>query len=385
MLMEHKILAVDDNNINLKLLNRTLSNNNFSVLTASSGKEAIEITNKERPDLILLDVLMPEMDGYEACKILKSNEDTKHIPVIFLSAKNETIDKARGLALGGSDYLTKPFDPIEIIARIRSHISIRQNVIDLAHKNELLKNKLIELQSGNGLEKPIVEELNYLEKIKDINYRIANKYFQINSRIKFSAPPTTTAFIPAYLDNNNFIFMVSGGFKKDYKTSLVQLLLMQHVKGFYYGKKEKTFYENDLHNIFEIILNGFSPDIFDTAFTLSVGFINATKLELIFFTMHQTPPIILDSKMVPVKTRPLPVFFESQYSKIVKAHKIKLPPNATLFNYISGKSYSKPEKMIEMANQFSQESTNINSSIDSIFNSLPEKNDDQLIFAVKLL
>ena len=82
--MEHKVLAVDDNNINIRLLNRTLINNNFTVLTASSGKEAIEITNAEKPDLILLDVLMPGMDGFETCKILKANADTKHIPVILI-------------------------------------------------------------------------------------------------------------------------------------------------------------------------------------------------------------------------------------------------------------------------------------------------------------
>ncbi len=383
--MEHKILAVDDNNINIKLLSRTLTNNNFSVLTASSGKEAIEITNTEKPDLILLDVLMPEMDGFETCTILKENKDTKHIPVIFLSAKNETIDKARGLALGGSDYLTKPFDPVEIVARIRSHISIRENVIDLAHKNDLLKKQISELQNGNGSGEIVFDEFNYLEKIKDINYRETNKYFQINSRVKLKTPPATTVLIPAFLDNHNFIFLISGGFKKDYKTSFVQLLLKQFVTGFFKGNKEKVIYEKDFPALFDLILDEFSPDIFGAAFTLSLGLVNAVKSEFTHFSMHQTAPVILDSNMIPVKTSPLPVFFDSQYSKIVKAHKIKLPPKATLFNYVYGQSLSEPDTMIEMAKHFSQKSKNINSSIESIFKILPQKDDDQLLMAVKLL
>jgi DNA-binding response OmpR family regulator len=383
--MEHKVLAVDDNNINIRLLSRTLTNNNFTVVTASSGREAIDITNSEKPDLILLDVLMPEMDGFETCKILKASNETRHIPVIFLSAKNETIDKARGLALGGSDYLTKPFDPVEIVARIRSHIAIRKDVIELSHKNEELRNKINELQDNNSSSKHLFEELKYLEKIKNINYREVNKYFQINSKVKFSNPPTTTIFIPACLDNNHFIYLISGGFEKDYKTSFVQHLLAQHVKGLFRGIKEKSFHEKQLYGLFEEILDEFSPDIYDTAFTLSINYVNAAKSEFTQLLIHQTSSVIMDSKMTPVMPVLLPVFYESRYSKIINASKIKLPPKAVIFNYVSAKNFTDPDIMVAMAKEFKANLNNTNTAMENIFSNLTDKEEDQLILSVKLM
>jgi len=171
--------------------------------------------------------MLPDMDGYETCKILKENPESSHIPVIFLSAKNETIDKAKGLALGACDYLTKPFDPIEIIARIRSHIAIRRDVIELSHKYEDLKAKLKNSENKKDTEskKYTSEEFKFLDKLTNINFREVNNTFKINARVKFKNPPVTTAFIPAYLDDKSFAYFTCGGFDKDYKTSTVQLLL----------------------------------------------------------------------------------------------------------------------------------------------------------------
>lgn len=383
--MEHKILAVDDNDINIKLLNRTLTSNNFLVFTASSGKEAIQLANSEKPDLILLDILMPEMDGFETCKILKANSKTKHIPVIFLSAKNETIDKARGLAVGGSDYLTKPFDPVEIVARIRSHISIRKDVIDLLRKNEELRNKLAELQNKVSSSMPSQQEANYLEKINNYNYREENKYMQIDARVKFRENPATTVSIPAFLEGPNFIYFISGGFEKNYKTSFVQQLLAQYVKGFFKGAQEKTFNEKDLFKVFEEILDAFSPDIYDTAFTLSLNYLNTLKSEFISYSVHQSPPVIMDANLSAAKNGLLPLFYESRYTKIIKVGKIKLPPKAILFNYISGKSVSDPDMIMAYAKKFKLHTSEINVALDNIFKGLPDIMDDQLIMAVKLL
>ena len=113
------ILVVDDNPINLKLLSHTLENNNYTVFKSDSGISALQIA------------------GYEVLKKLKQNENTKFIPVIFLSAKNETVDKAKGLSLGAIDYLTKPFEPVEIAARIRAHLSAHSDVVELINKNLL--------------------------------------------------------------------------------------------------------------------------------------------------------------------------------------------------------------------------------------------------------
>ena len=380
-----KILVVDDNIINVKLLGRTLTNNNFTVVNASSGKEAIKLANIEKPDLILLDVLMPEMDGYETCKILKENDETKHIPIIFLSAKNETVDKAKGLALGASDYLTKPFDPVEIIARIRSHIAIRKDVIDLLHKNEQLKTELLETQKGQG-KKQADNPLKILDALKNVNYREANRYFQISARVKFTSPPATTAFIPVYIENQNYIYLISGGFEKDYNTSLVQMLLQQFVTGYFEGLREKSFSDKELYYVFDLILNTFSPDIYNAAFTLSMGYINAAKPELTYFSIHQATPLILSGSNKIISSDMVPVFYESKFAKIINALKIKLKPKATLINYVSGKEVTTRETMESLCLPFfTSKKNDVVESVENIFSNLPEKENDQMVLGIKLL
>jgi CheY-like chemotaxis protein len=384
-LKEHKILVVDDNNINVKLLGRTLTDNNFSVVNAWSGKQAIELTNSEKPDLILLDVIMPEMDGYETCKIFKENDETKHIPIIFLSAKNETVDKAKGLALGAVDYLTKPFDPVEIVARINNHLSIRKDVIDLLQKNQQLKKELFEAQNGQG-KKTADDPLKNLDALKNVNYREANKYFQIAARVKFSSPPATTVFIPVFVDNQNYIYMIMGGFEKDYNTSFVQLLLQQFATGYFKGLNEKSFHEKELYHVYDMILNAFSPDIYNAAFTLSMGHINATKREFSCFSIHQAAPLILNEKNSVVSADSLPIFYESKFAKIINATKTKLHPKSTLINYVSGKEITSRKTMDSLCSPFfTAKKNDVVESVENIFSNLSEKENDQLVMAIKLL
>ena len=104
------ILVVDDSPVNLQLLVRTLDGTGHRVLVATGGKSAIEIAARARPDLILLDVMMPGVDGFEVCRAVKENPATKDIVIIFLSALGEVADKVAGLEMGASDYITKPID-----------------------------------------------------------------------------------------------------------------------------------------------------------------------------------------------------------------------------------------------------------------------------------
>ncbi len=384
-LKDLKILVVDDNNINVKLLGRTLTNNNFNVVSAFSGKEAIELTSAEKPDLILLDVLMPEMDGYETCKILKDDDNTKHIPIIFLSAKNETIDKAKGLALGAADYLTKPFDPVEIIARIHSHIAIRKDVIDLLHKNKQLIKELSESQNGQS-KKRIDDPFKNLDALNSVNYQEANRYFRVSARVKFSSPPATTVFMPVFVDAQNYIYMISGGFKKDYNTSIVQMLLQQFVIGYFKGQNENSFRDKDLYQLFDMALEAFSPDIYNASFTLSLGHINATKLEFTSFVIHQAVPLILNKKNNVTTVDSLPVFYKSKFARIISASKIKLCQKATLVNYISGKEITSRKTLDSLClPSFTSEKKDVFESVENIVSTLPDKKNDQLVMAIKLL
>jgi len=131
------ILIVDDKPENLSVL-FSLLNELYEVLAAESGVVALDIIRSSKPDLILLDIMMPELDGYELCSIVKSSEYTKDIPIIFMSALSETSDKVRGFELGAVDYIIKPFQQEEVVARIKTHLSIKLLTEELSNINKSL-------------------------------------------------------------------------------------------------------------------------------------------------------------------------------------------------------------------------------------------------------
>ncbi|MBF0426088.1 MAG: diguanylate cyclase [Magnetococcales bacterium] len=120
-----KILIVDDMAANIDLLHQALGEE-YEVLFATNGLDALAVAAAESPDLILLDVMMPEMDGYQVCRRLKAEEGTRHIPVIFVTALSEEADEARGLHLGAIDYLTKPVSVPILQARVRNHLELKK-------------------------------------------------------------------------------------------------------------------------------------------------------------------------------------------------------------------------------------------------------------------
>src|ERR1051325_9733075 len=121
-----RVLAVDDQRDALRLLQIRLQNAGFDCLTANDGPNALELLGKEPVDVIILDVMMPKMDRFEVCRRLKSDERTKDIPVLFLTAKFEMEDKGRGLEVGGHDYLSKPVEQPELLARTKSALRVKQ-------------------------------------------------------------------------------------------------------------------------------------------------------------------------------------------------------------------------------------------------------------------
>jgi len=118
------ILVVDDNPQNIQFLGSLLMGQSYEVGVAQNGLEALKFLDERIPDLILLDIMMPEMDGLEFCTILKNKDTLSHIPVIFLTAKSETSDIVKGFEVGGVDYVTKPFISVELLARVKTHLEI---------------------------------------------------------------------------------------------------------------------------------------------------------------------------------------------------------------------------------------------------------------------
>ncbi|HBL62419.1 MAG TPA: hybrid sensor histidine kinase/response regulator [Cyanobacteria bacterium UBA8803] len=160
------ILVVDDQPNNLRLLSNLLTEHGYQVRKVLSGHLALKAIQVNPPDLILLDILMPEIDGYEVCSLLKASEQTRDIPVIFLSALNETIDKVKAFQLGGVDYISKPFQLEEVVARVENQLTIRQLSLQLKDQNAQLQQEI---------RNRITTELALLDLNQELENRVATR------------------------------------------------------------------------------------------------------------------------------------------------------------------------------------------------------------------
>ena len=155
-----KILIVDDTPANIDVLDLFLEKEGYKISVAQSGDSALDLANRISPDLILLDVMMPGIDGFETCRRLKSSEKTGDIPVIFITARNEPSDIVKGFSVGGVDYITKPFSQEEVCARVHLHLKLKTLMAALETKNQKLaelndlKNKFLGMAS-HDLRNPI--------------------------------------------------------------------------------------------------------------------------------------------------------------------------------------------------------------------------------------
>jgi PleD family two-component response regulator len=180
----HDILIVDDTPENLTVLRQMLAEQNYMVRPALNGEIAIKAANVSPPDLILLDIRMPGTNGYEVCKQLKSEEKTRGIPVIFISALNELDDKIKAFSLGGVDYITKPFQAEEVLARIKTHLTLRGLQKSLEEKNAQLQKALGEIKILQG----IIPICANCKKVRDDNgfWNQVEAYITEHSEAKFS-------------------------------------------------------------------------------------------------------------------------------------------------------------------------------------------------------
>lgn len=156
-----KILMVDDAEVNLRVLRAALDGCGYRLFTAKAGPSALSIAAKARPDLILLDILIPGMDGYEVCRRLKADEALRHIPVIFLTALDDAADEARGLALGAVDYISKPVHPHLVRARVRTHLELKRHRDRL---ERLVEEKIREVRLTQAV---MIEGLGTLAEYRD--------------------------------------------------------------------------------------------------------------------------------------------------------------------------------------------------------------------------
>lgn len=157
LLHQANILVVDDNPDNLQMIAEVLSEQGYTVWLACNGDEALESIQSNRPDLILLDIMLPDMDGYAICEILKRAEQTRDIPIIFISALHEIFDKVKAFSVGGIDYITKPFQAEEVLARVVTHLSLHRMRQQLQAQNVQLQAEIAERQRTEEAYRSLVD------------------------------------------------------------------------------------------------------------------------------------------------------------------------------------------------------------------------------------
>ncbi|MBW8010420.1 MAG: response regulator [Chloroflexi bacterium] len=208
------ILIVDDTPDNLRLLSTFLTDQGFKVRSVISGPMALTATRSSPPDLILLDITMPEMNGYEVSQRLKQDEQTRDIPIIFISALNETLDKVKAFSVGGVDFITKPFQFEEVLARVETHLSLRKLQTQLQTLNDELEGRveartaeLVELNSAYERFVPR-EFLSYLDKKSITDVKLGDQ-MQQDMTIMFSDLRSFTTLSENMTPQENFNFLNS--------------------------------------------------------------------------------------------------------------------------------------------------------------------------------
>lgn len=178
------ILIVDDVPQNLQVLGGILKKKDYRIAAATSGIQALQMIEKVLPDLILMDIMMPEMDGFEVCRRLKEMPKVKEIPVIFLTARTETDDIIQGFSVGATDYVTKPFNAAELLARVHTHLELKRSRDSERELIRQLKEALANVKHLSGL-LPICANCNKIRDDKGYWQRV-EKYIESRSDAQFS-------------------------------------------------------------------------------------------------------------------------------------------------------------------------------------------------------
>lgn len=179
------VLIVDDNPANLGVLSDALDQVGLEVWVAKSGKVALERVTYALPNLILLDVMMPEIDGFETCRQLKANPLTRDIPVIFMTALSDTANKVEGFRVGAVDYITKPFQQEEVLSRVKLHLKLHDLAQQLEQKNAQLEQKIAEVSLAYDDLKQMQIKLIQNEKLSSLGEMVAGIVHEINNPVNF--------------------------------------------------------------------------------------------------------------------------------------------------------------------------------------------------------
>lgn len=270
-----KILIVDDNPDNLKVLYIYLKSAGFEVLVAEDGITGIEAVKQSQPELILLDVMMPDLDGFEVCRHLKADSTTQNIPIIFLTALSETVNKLTGFQVGGVDYITQPIENEEVVARVRTHLILaktRQKLeqqndrlhTEIAHRQqieqELKQSKQLLQQNNNNLEQTIANRTAELatsnQELEHFAYIASHDLRQPIRKIKMCTEYLVEDYGHCFDEEaEKYISYITKS------TDRLYLLIDDLLAYSRIGKKEKNFVPVELKTVVDETLEDYSINI----------------------------------------------------------------------------------------------------------------------------
>ncbi len=290
--MVEKILIVDDSEDLRKLLSLMLVKTGYEVGEATDGDDALKKAHEYKPDLILLDIVMPLLDGYEVCKNLKNDEHTTHIPIIFLSGKTDAADKIKGLEIGGIDYITKPFNKGEVVARVQNQLKIQRLTRELLERNKELteKQKLLneDLIAAGEIQKSLLPLKSPDVKHLDIAWKFIPSYLIGGDIFNF-----------LQLDEENvgfYMIDVSGhGVPSAMVTASVSQILQPQNSSVTKKKiDEYPGYEIvSPREVFEILDAEYPLSRFEKYFTMVYAIINVQDGNILYSNAAHPPPILL--------------------------------------------------------------------------------------------
>ncbi len=335
------ILVVDDIAENLDVIKGVLASN-YKIKAAINGKIALKIIKKQKPDLILLDIKMPGMNGYELCQLIKDNPAMNEIPVIFLTGLNTTYDEAKGLKLGAVDYISKPINPEILKARIRTHLELsnaRQQLFTQKQKIESLYQEL-----NNEVNKVAkIHENNFLDEIPDCEGISLATYFQPAKRLggdfyNFIKFKDKLFFYLSDVTGHGLEGVVFNGFLKEAIASYIEL------------KDDDLHLKGIINHVYQQYLKNNYPD--DYFLCLFIGALDLDTNVMEYVSAgFQTPPLVKlgDKEKIRLDSSSMLISTAIPGNNIdFKIKKIKLIPKTTLLFYTDGIA----EQMI--ANKFYQ-------------------------------
>ncbi len=332
------ILIVDDITRNLQVLGTILYGEGFEVALADNGFQALEILANDKPDLILLDIMMPEIDGYEVCRRIVNNPETKEIPVIFLTAKAESEDIVKGFAAGGVDYITKPFKKEELLARIKIHIELKKS-------KETVKDKIREIEVINEELRASNKEREHYFRVIHTELDLAANYVRSMLPEELKEPPIITEwlFIPSarlggdsfgyhWLDDENFVFYLLDVCGHGIGSTLMSMSAINTIKFQTLSvdfKDPKQVFAS-LNNAFDMIKHN------DLYFSIWYGVFNIKTRELVYSSAGHPPAILIseDNELIELQTRNL--YIGTIPKRTFISNQIILPKNSRILLYSDG-------------------------------------------------